>query len=140
MIREFHHIDLTARNSFRVAQRAARLVEFDRADDLGRLFADGGPAEWYLLGGGNNILFTRDYEGTLLTPVGRTIERLGEEGDRVRVRARPASNAGCGGWRTSRSFPAPWAQLRYRTSGPTAPRRKTRSRRWRCSAPRPATR
>ena len=87
MIREFHHIDLTARNSFRVAQRAARLVEFDRADDLGRLFADGGPAEWYLLGGGNNILFTRDYEGTLLTPVGRTIERLGEEGDRVRVRA-----------------------------------------------------
>ena len=87
MIREFHHIDLTARNSFRVAQRAARLVEFDRADDLGRLFAAGGPAEWYLLGGGHNILFTRDYEGTLLTPVGRTIERLGEEGDRVRVRA-----------------------------------------------------
>ena len=78
MIREYTDIDLTPRNSFRVRQRAARLVEFDTADDLRSLFADGGPARWTVLSGGNNILFTRDYEGLLLTPVARGIERLEE--------------------------------------------------------------
>jgi len=87
MIREFHHIDLSGRNSFHVAQSAARLVEFENAEDLRQLFADGGPAGWYVLGGGNNILFTRDFEGTLLTPVGRAIELLGEAEGRVHLRA-----------------------------------------------------
>lgn len=87
MIREFHDIDLRERNSFRVAQTAARLVEFETADDLRELFADGGPDEWYVLGGGNNVLFTRDFPGTLITPAGRAVTLRGEQGDRVRVRA-----------------------------------------------------
>ncbi len=87
MIREFHHIGLSDRNSFHVAQSAARLVEFENAEDLRQLFADGGPAVWYVLGGGNNILVTRDFEGTLLTPAGRAIELLGEAEGRVHLRA-----------------------------------------------------
>ncbi len=75
MIREFHDINLRDRNSFRVAQRAARLVEFDTADDLRQLFAAGVPARWTVLAGGNNILFTEDYDGLLLTPAARGIER-----------------------------------------------------------------
>ena len=54
MIREFHHIDLRGRNSFGVAQQAARLVEFETPDDLRTLFAEGVPARWTVLSGGNN--------------------------------------------------------------------------------------
>lgn len=86
MIREFHDIDLRERNSFRVTQRAARLVEFETADDLRAIFADGAPSRWCVLAGGNNILFTQDYDGVLLTPVAAGIEILSDDGQTVRVR------------------------------------------------------
>ena len=87
MIREFHHISLRDRNSFGVEQQAARLAEFETADDLRAIFAGGAPAEWCVLSGGNNILFTRDYDGLLLTPAARGIAVTKDEGDRVYVRA-----------------------------------------------------
>lgn len=86
MIREFHAVDLCPRNSFHVAQRAARLVEFETADDLQQLFAGGIPARWMVLSGGNNILFTQDYDGLLLTPVSQRIEPLRDDGGSVCVR------------------------------------------------------
>lgn len=86
MIREFHDIDLRERNSFRVTQRAARLVEFETADDLRAIFADGAPSRWCVLAGGNNILFTQDYDGVLLAPVAAGIEILSDDGRTVRVR------------------------------------------------------
>ena len=66
MIREFHQISLRGRNSFGVDQRAARLVEFETAEDLRTFFAAGIPGQWTVLAGGNNILFTEDYDGVLL--------------------------------------------------------------------------
>lgn len=86
MIREFHQIDLRGRNSFHVRQQAARLVEFETAEDLRTFFAAGAPAKWCVLSGGNNILFTADYDGTLLSPVCQTIEILADEGPEVLVR------------------------------------------------------
>lgn len=87
MIQEFHHIDLTGRNSFGVSQQATRLIEFETAEELRTIFATGAPEPWFVLAGGNNILFTRDFEGTLLTPVAQGITLLGQEGDTVRIRA-----------------------------------------------------
>ena len=87
MIREFHQISLRNRNSFGVEQRAERLVEFENADDLREIFAEGVPPRWMVLSGGNNILFTRDYDGLLLTPVARQITILEERGTTLRVRA-----------------------------------------------------
>ena len=87
MIREFHQISLRTRNSFGVDQQAARLVEFETPEDLRTLFAAGIPEKWTVLAGGNNILFTRDYDGVLLTPVARGITLLSDGGDEVRVRA-----------------------------------------------------
>lgn len=87
MIREFTNTNLHRRNSFGVEQRAARLVEFESAEDLDAIFADGIPARWSVLSGGNNILFTRDYDGLLLTPVAQGITLLGEEDGTVHVRA-----------------------------------------------------
>ena len=87
MIREFHQISLRTRNSFGVDQQAARLVEFETPEDLRTLFAAGIPEKWTVLAGGNNILFTRDYDGVLLPPVARGITLLSDAGDEVRVRA-----------------------------------------------------
>ena len=86
MIREFNQISLRGRNSFGVDQRAARLVEFETAEDLRTFFAAGIPGRWTVLAGGNNILFTEDYDGVLLTPVARQIALLSDDGDEVRLR------------------------------------------------------
>ena len=86
MIREFHQISLRTRNSFGVDQQAARLVEFETPEDLRTFFAAGIPEKWMVLAGGNNILFTGDYDGVLLTPVARQIALLSDDGEEVRVR------------------------------------------------------
>lgn len=86
MIREFHQISLRGRNSFGVDQRAARLVEFETAEDLRTFFAAGIPGRWTVLAGGNNILFTEDYDGMLLTPAARQIALVSDDGDEVRLR------------------------------------------------------
>ena len=86
MIREFHQISLRTRNSFGVDQQAARLVEFETPEELRTFFAAGIPEKWMVLAGGNNILFTGDYDGVLLTPVARQIALLSDDGEEVRVR------------------------------------------------------
>ncbi|MBR5850253.1 MAG: UDP-N-acetylmuramate dehydrogenase [Alistipes sp.] len=86
MIREFSEINLLDRNSFHVEQRAARLIEFDRWEELHTLFTTQRPERWMVLSGGNNILFTQDYDGLILTPVAQGIELLRKEGDEVLVR------------------------------------------------------
>ena len=87
MIREFHQTSLRGRNSFGVEQHAARLAEFETEEDLHAIFGGGIPDRWSVLSGGNNILFTRDYDGLLLTPVSQRIALLGEEEGTVHVRA-----------------------------------------------------
>ncbi len=87
MIREFHNLSLLGRNSFGIDQRAARLIEFETEEDLRELFANGAPERWTVLSGGNNILFTCDYDGTLLVPKAEGIRILGEEEGTVRVGA-----------------------------------------------------
>lgn len=39
------------------------LVEFETAAELKELFEELKPAKWYVLGAGNNTLFTKDYDG-----------------------------------------------------------------------------
>lgn len=87
MIRDFYDIDLSGRNSFHVRQRAARLVEFETTDDLTAFFRKGAPAKWTVLAGGNNILFTQDFDGVLLTPRAASIDVVAETPDAVAVRA-----------------------------------------------------
>ncbi len=86
MIRDFQEINLASRNSFQVVQHARRLIEFETEEELMALFRRERFDRWMVLSGGNNILFTRDYDGVLLCPVAQEIELLGEEQGRVRVR------------------------------------------------------
>ncbi|MCM1151390.1 MAG: UDP-N-acetylmuramate dehydrogenase [Alistipes sp.] len=86
MAKEFRSVDLRDRNSFHVVQRAARLVEFETTEELRAIFAAGIPQRWTVLAGGNNVLFTQDYDGVLLTPVSQGIRILADDGRKVRVR------------------------------------------------------
>ncbi len=76
MKQEFYNISLCDRNSFKISQRAAKVIEFDSVEDLEEIFSNDAPSEWYVLSGGNNVLFTKDYEGVILTPKATSIEVL----------------------------------------------------------------
>ncbi len=83
------NVSLREMNSFGVEVSAARYIEFSNVGQLRAFFScqrESGES-WYLLGGGNNVLFTQDYPGTILHPVTRGITRLTEEGGKVLVRA-----------------------------------------------------
>ena len=86
MIRYYENIDISERNSFHVRQVAKRLVEFDRAEELPELFAKYGAENWYVLSGGNNVLFTQDIDALLITPCDQTIAVVGESDTAVRVK------------------------------------------------------
>ncbi|MFI3286667.1 MAG: UDP-N-acetylmuramate dehydrogenase [Rikenellaceae bacterium] len=86
MKHEFYNISLRERNSFGVEQSARRLIEFESEADLVEIFAENPPSEWYVLSGGNNVLFTHDYGGTLLTPVGSNIEVVSSSSFEVKVK------------------------------------------------------
>lgn len=86
MIRYYQNIDISDRNSFHVKQIAKRVVEFDRAEELPELFATYGTESWYVLSGGNNILFTKDVDPLLITPCDDRIEIIEENNTTVRVK------------------------------------------------------
>lgn len=89
MIERFENISLLPYNSFGVNARAAQMITFTTGAELAEILS-GEPGilsgRWNILGGGNNILFTRDYDGTLLHPAGGAIEVTGEDADHVYVR------------------------------------------------------
>ena len=86
---EYRNISLKDRNSFGIEASCDRLVDFVDAEDLRQVVSSGLLSEmpWSVLSGGNNILFTGDYRGVLLHPVGREISVLSDDGTQVRVRA-----------------------------------------------------
>ncbi len=89
MIRFFNNFSLEKRNSFHVKVNASRVAEFSKADDLVDLFIKESPEEWLVLSGGNNILFTQDFQGLIITPTSTkiTIESKGGKWCKVRVDA-----------------------------------------------------
>ncbi len=75
-------------NSFGINAVADRFVEFDSEGDLRDYFRTEGNDNdnWYVLSGGNNILLSGDYHGTLLHPVNKDIEVVKESADLVEIR------------------------------------------------------
>ncbi len=92
MKRIYNDINLAERNSFGVVQRAKTLIEFETADDLREIFSEQHPDKWYVLGGGNNTLFTRDWDGVLLTPVARGVSVIYEDDDSMSLRVEAGAN------------------------------------------------
>lgn len=85
---QYENISLRAYNTFGIEASCRRLAEFADENDLRELFGDRTIAEgrWNVLAGGSNILFTGDYDGTLLHPVDRSIRIVSDDGSRVVAR------------------------------------------------------
>ncbi len=92
MKRIYNDINLQNRNSFGVVQSASTLVEFECAEDLRSYFAEYKPKKWYVLGAGNNTLFTKDYDGVLFTPVSREVRVLADDDQGVMIRVDAAAD------------------------------------------------
>ena len=78
---------LQGRNTFRVASRAALLIDVRKPAALGELFGYAAlkTQPLLVLGEGSNILFTRDWPGVVLSIAARGIRVLEDHGDRARI-------------------------------------------------------
>lgn len=73
-------------NTFGIDVTSRRYLEIDKAEELIQFFKSFS-GKWMVLGGGSNILFTENYDGTLLHPVNQDIELLERGDDFVLIRA-----------------------------------------------------
>lgn len=88
MIRHFTEHPLAEMNSFHVREHSAHIIEFDQPSDLDTIFTEGNaPDKWFVLGGGNNILFTTRYDGVLIHPVGKNLTIIAEDEQTLSLKA-----------------------------------------------------
>lgn len=88
MIRHFTEHPLAEMNSFHVREHSAHIIEFDQPSDLDTIFTEGNaPGKWFVLGGGNNILFTTRYDGVLIHPVGKNLTIIAEDEQTLSLKA-----------------------------------------------------
>ena len=66
MIKQYIDVSLLERNTFGIEAKAARLVEFSTVDALVDFLAGGFSGKSLVIGGGSNLLFVGDFDGTLL--------------------------------------------------------------------------
>jgi UDP-N-acetylmuramate dehydrogenase len=84
-----HDQPLDTFNTFRIPARARHYLRVDDAEQLAAVRADPALAALprLVLGGGSNLLFTRDVDGLVLHMTGQGREVLGEEDGKILVRA-----------------------------------------------------
>lgn len=89
-----HDFSLASLNTFRIPARARHYLRVDAAADLEALRRDPALAGLprLVLGGGSNMLFTRDFDGLVLHMTGLGKEVLGERDGRILVRAQAGEN------------------------------------------------
>ena len=71
MVARYKDYDLSGRNTFRMRVRCALYVELTEEADLPALDWDALPQPVMVMGGGSNLLFTKDFPGTVLHYAGR---------------------------------------------------------------------
>jgi len=89
-----HDQPLDSFNTFRIPAKARHYLRVTGAGQLAALRADPelGALPRLVLGGGSNVLFTRDFDGVVLHMCGLGREILGEQDGRVLVRAQAGEN------------------------------------------------
>lgn len=85
----YDNYSLLHHNTFGIEARCRRFAEYETVSELGELLVRlrEGPGEPFLhIGGGSNLLFTRDYPGTILHSALRGCELLSSTDDEVVLR------------------------------------------------------
>jgi UDP-N-acetylmuramate dehydrogenase len=90
----FEHYSLKNRNTFGLDVSCRYFFEATNLSDLHSFFKDGSrPLDrLMILGEGSNILFTKDYDGTIIHPALKGIEKLSEDSQNVMVKAMAGEN------------------------------------------------
>ena len=65
MIKQYTDVSLLSRNTFGIEAKAARLVEFPSAAALAAFLGGGFTGKSLVIGGGSNLLFLDDFDGTV---------------------------------------------------------------------------
>lgn len=86
------NISLKQFNTFGIDVKAKQFASFTTADELAELLKHGNKEELLILGGGSNILFTKDVDGFVLKNELKGIELINEDDDFVYVRAGAGEN------------------------------------------------
>ena len=74
-------------NTFRMKVSCACFLEYDTLEDLFKIDFDSLPQPVLHIGGGSNLLFTRDFPGTILHSCIRFLRTVGDDGDDILVEA-----------------------------------------------------
>ena len=78
MIKQYNDISLLARNTFGIEAKAAHFVDFDSVDDLVTFIGSGFNGKSLVIGGGSNLLFVNDFDGTVFHSSIRDIDVIEE--------------------------------------------------------------
>ncbi|HMU47598.1 MAG TPA: UDP-N-acetylmuramate dehydrogenase [Chitinophagaceae bacterium] len=86
------NISLKPFNTFGIDVKARYFANFSDADQLTELLTANSPLPTLILGGGSNILFTGDFNGTVLKNEIKGITELHEDADHVYIKAGAGEN------------------------------------------------
>lgn len=84
-----HDYSLLAHNTFGIEARCRRFMEYaslSELDEVLKLLRDEGETQLLHIGGGSNLLFTKDYEGTVLHSAITGRETVADDGEHVELR------------------------------------------------------
>lgn len=88
-MKTFHDISLASYNTFGIHANAKTLLVLSDVSELKEIIKSGHTKNnYYILGGGSNILFTKDFNGTIIHPAFSGIEILEENADTVLVKVK----------------------------------------------------
>lgn len=77
-----YNIDITSKTTFGVKVKSAAFAEYESTEELIDLLRSPDlPRPFFLIGGGSNLLFTKDFPGTVLHSAVRFIKRVAGESD-----------------------------------------------------------
>ncbi len=86
------NISLKPFNTFSIDAKARHFATFSSADELSQFEVRNSKFEIFILGGGSNILFTKDVEGLVLKNEIKGIDELHEDAEHIYVKAGAGEN------------------------------------------------
>jgi UDP-N-acetylmuramate dehydrogenase len=86
------NISLKPYNTFNIDVSAKQFASFENTDELSSLTTNHSPLTTLILGGGSNILFTKNFDGLILKNEIKGIQELHEDNDYVYVKSGAGEN------------------------------------------------
>ena len=87
MITEIKDFNIRHLNTFRMNVSCGKFIEYDRSSDIPNILTSLPDGNYFHIGGGSNLLFTRDYPGTILHSRILDMETISVDSCEVLIRA-----------------------------------------------------